>query len=136
MCRFIFALTMGADFPPYLRWFRPVLTAVPVRFALLGYSEVLSMRTVPERYRPLRVVDRTGMKDLYVDGNRLDVLHLCPTSHPAGSRCRDLTAADAGRQFMLMLLPGEFPSVASLLCGNIVHTMSGEGFHWLGSGDL
>jgi hypothetical protein len=139
ICPRMYALSMGPTFPRYLLWFRPFLNATHVRFVVVSYRTLIDGR-IPDRYVPLRVLDRKGVKDLFVDDKRLDVLHLCPFQAPRASAGRELQSADRHRLFMMMLLPGEVMAngVTLSLEGNLLHTAF-PGFHtfeWLGSGDL
>jgi GNAT superfamily N-acetyltransferase len=139
LCPRMYALCMGTSFPNYLRWFRPFLQTTLVRFVVMTYRDLIDRR-LPDRYIPLKVSDRKGVKDLFVNGARLDVLHLCPFNAPAGSDGREITVSDRTRQFMMMLLPGEDVSGEHivLLPGILVHTAFPRiaSFDWLGSGDL
>lgn len=154
-CHAFFGLSMGTEYPKYLKYLRPFCSAVPVRFYIISPNDEHSLRRLPERYlhsatgrNRVRVIDRSGEKDLYVDQTRIPVLHLCPRDAPVESRGVLLRDDALNRPLMVMALPGEWevdPSMGNLappLLGLLVHNFSRHGhghedlFTWLGSGDL
>lgn len=140
-CPRMFGLAMGTGYPKYLRWLSPLLSAVLVRFFIIPRNHP-ALQHLPERYRqaPLRVLDRSAQKELFIDGARVSVLHLCPRGAPTGSRGSNIDSFSETRPIMVMALPGEWEKapLPPALQGVIVHNMflSTAGFGWVGSGDL
>jgi hypothetical protein len=134
-CPHMFGLSMGNSFPKYLTWLQPLLRAVLVRFFIIEATDGAALSAVPERYKPLRVLDRSGVKDLYLGNARLRLQHLCPRDAPG--RSAGTTALEGTDCFMMMALPGEWETEPPALTGVIVHNLPWDSnFEWLGSGDL
>jgi hypothetical protein len=133
-CPRMFGLVMGVGKPRYLSILNIMCTFFPVRFIVLPVQDMEDFIKKVPRYANKRFIDRRGLKDIVIDGSKLDIIHLCPD----GDHARTTHDLPPSTHFMALLMPGECHPAKPLLVGSIVHFgfARNHDFSWLHSGDL